>query len=146
MTSLSFLVRHGEAERDPGGPDAERRLTPAGRASFEALARSLGSSLRLARVVTSPHRRARETAEILAAATGAPLEVDPALAAGRRTGPELLEAAWAAGSGVALVGHNPELAEAVALASGGQRAVPPGTVCALESGPGGRRLAWMRSP
>lgn len=146
MTSLSFLVRHGEADGDLGGPDDERRLTPAGRAAFEALARALASSLRLARVVTSPHRRARETAEILAAVTGAPLEVDPALAAGRSTGPELLELAWASGSGVALVGHNPEMAEAVILVSGGDRAVPPGTVAAVESGPEGRRLAWMRTP
>ena len=147
MRQVFYLVRHGEAERGTGATDAERRLTPAGRAAFEALARGLAPSVRLARIVTSPYRRARETAEVLAAATGAPVEVASALAAGRSTGPELLALARAAGGGVALVGHNPEVAEAVIIAAGGDRAVPPGTVAAVESGPEGRRhLAWLRTP
>lgn len=146
MSSLFFLVRHAEAEKGAGVRDAERGLTPPGRAAFEALARALAPSLRLARVVTSPYRRARETAEILAAVTGAPVEVDSSLAAGCSTGGELLAMGRAAGSGVALVGHYPELAEAVGLAAGGPRDVPPGTVAAVEAGPGGRDLAWIRFP
>ncbi len=146
MRQRFYLVRHGESEKGTGASDAECRLTPAGRAAFEALARALAPSVRLARIVTSPYRRARETAAILGAATGVPVEVESALAAGRSTGPELLALARAAGGGVALVGHNPEVAEAVILASGGDRAVPPGTVAAVESGPEGRRLAWLRTP
>jgi phosphohistidine phosphatase len=46
---------------------------------------------------------------------------------------------------VALVGHNPEMAEAVILVAGGDRAVPPGTVAAVEAGPDWR-LAWLRAP
>lgn len=143
MRQLCYLVRHGEAERGTSATDAERRLTPGGRAAFAALARALAPSVRLLRIVTSPYARARETAEILAAATGAPVVVESALAAGRSTGTELLALARA---GVALVGHNPEVAEAVILASGGDRAVPPGTVAAVESDRGSRRLAWLRSP
>ncbi len=146
MKQVFYLIRHGEAERGTGAPDAERRLTPAGRAAFEALARALAPSLRLARILSSPYRRARQTAGILATATGALVEVESALAAGRCTGPELLALAGAAGGGVALVGHNPEMAEAVILASGADRPVPPGTVAALESSPQGRHLAWLRSP
>lgn len=146
MSPPCYLVRHAEAEKGAGLPDAERRLTAAGRAAFEALARALGPSLRLDRVVSSPHRRARETAEILAVATGAPLELEPALAPGRSSGAEVLALAAAAGGPVALVGHNPEMAEAVIAAAGGERAVPPGSVAAVEGGPRGWRLSWLRAP
>ena len=145
MRQVCYLVRHAEAEKGGGGPDAERRLTPAGRAAFEALARALAPSVRLARIVASPYRRARETAEILAAATGAPVEIEAALGAGCCTGPEVLALARAGGGGVALVGHNPEMAEAVVLAAGGDRAVPPGAVAAVEAGPPWR-LDWLRAP
>ncbi|WP_242344692.1 hypothetical protein [Anaeromyxobacter terrae] len=50
-------------------------------------------------------------------------------------------------SGTALVGHNPEIAEAVALAAGRGLPVPPGTVAALEIAPDGLvALAWIRPP
>ena len=145
MKKTFYLVRHAEAERGTSTPDAERQLTPAGRAAFEALARTLAPSVKLVRIVASPYRRARETGAILAAATGARLQVDAALAPGRCTGPEVLALARTAGGGVALVGHNPEMAEAMILAAGGDRAVPPGTVAAVETGPDGR-LAWLRTP
>ncbi len=146
MRQRFYLVRHGEAEKGTGASDAERRLTPAGRAAFEALARALAPSVRLARILTSPYRRARETAAILGAATGVPVEVELALAAGRSTGPELLALARAAGGGVALVGHNPEMAEAVILAAGRDEKVPAGAVAAVEARTGGPRLAWLRTP
>lgn len=146
MTPTFFLVRHAEAERGGGDVDAERGLTPAGRAAFQALARSLAPSLRLSRILTSPARRARETADIVAAATGAPVESDSALAPGRSTGPQILALARAAGAGVALVGHNPEMAEAVILAAGHDQKVPPGTVVAVEIGTAGHGIAWIRKP
>lgn len=46
----------------------------------------------------------------------------------------------------ALVGHHPELAEAVALAAGKQLEVPPGSVAAIDEDGGALRLAWPRSP
>ncbi|HEU4382518.1 MAG TPA: histidine phosphatase family protein [Anaeromyxobacteraceae bacterium] len=145
MSQVFYLVRHAEAEKGSGGPDAERRLTPAGRAAFEALARSLGPSVRLAGILCSTLLRARETAKILSAATGAPVAVEPKLGAGQCTGSELLSLGQAAGGGVALVGHNPEVAEAVRLAAGGERKVPPGAVAAVEGGPPWR-LSWLRAP
>ena len=145
MKQVFYLVRHAEAEKGSGAPDAERRLTPAGRAAFEALARGLAPSVRLARILASPYRRALETAEILAAATGAPVEIESALGAGRCSGSEVLALGRAGGGGMALVGHNPEMAEAMILAAGGDRAVPPGTVAAVEPGPPWR-LAWLRAP
>ena len=144
MTSAVYLVRHAEAEA--GGRDADRRLTSSGKAAFSGLLKALGPELAPVRILSSPFRRARETASILALATGAPAEPSDDLASGHAGGRELLELARQAGAGTALVGHNPEVAEAVAIAAGKALPVPPGTVAALDlSGPA-PRLLWLRSP
>lgn len=76
MTVL-HLVRHGQVEnpekvvygRQPGW-----HLSARGRAEAEVIARHLASR-RLQRVYTSPLERARETAEVVAAACGCAVEV-----------------------------------------------------------------------
>jgi phosphohistidine phosphatase len=142
-----YLVRHGKAEEKASrGGDAARALTAAGRERFEALARAQAGRLRVARVVTSPFRRARETAELLARVTGAPLEEDEALASGASSPRELLALARRAGEGAALVGHNPELGGAVALAAGREVEVKPGTIAAVTFAEGEPALAWMEKP
>jgi phosphohistidine phosphatase len=145
-----YLVRHAKAEKEPPEGehgDAARRLTPHGRALFFALARTLAPDLGATRILTSPFARARETAEILAALTRAPLEEEPLLASGASTGRALLDLARRAGAGAMLVGHNPEVAEAVALAAGGEQKVRPGTVAALDlEAHGEPRLAWLEAP
>ena len=140
-----YLVRHAKAE-PKSGEDAGRRLTAEGRARFAAHARAVAPDLTLSRVVTSPLARARETAELLAAATGAPVEEEAALASGASSGADVLRLARSIGPGVALVGHNPEVAEAVALAAGGDRDVPPGAIAAVDADGSGFRLAWLRAP
>jgi phosphohistidine phosphatase len=150
MPSRVYLVRHARAEKEPPEGeqgDAARRLTPHGRALFLALARTLVPDLGATRVLTSPFARARETAEILAALSGVPLEEEPLLASGASGGRALLDLARRAGPGVVLVGHNPELAEAVALAADGEQRVRPGSVAAVELEPSGAaRLAWLEAP
>ncbi len=145
-----YLVRHAKAEKEPPegeSGDAARRLAPQGRALFSGLARGLAAEMKVVRVLTSPLARARETAEILAALSKAPLEEEPALASGRSSGRAILDLARRAGAGAALVGHNPELAEAIALACGREERVRPGTVAALDlDGDGGGRLAWLAAP
>jgi phosphohistidine phosphatase len=141
-----YLVRHAEAGAGVGVRDADRRLTDRGRAAFEHLLASLGPAFEVRRVLTSPLVRARETARILGDATGAPVEPSDDLASGHASGRELLALAREAGPGAALVGHNPEIADALGLAGGGATPVPPGTVAALDlSGPR-PRLLWVRSP
>lgn len=77
---ITFL-RHGEStgnaqERLQG--QADYPLTELGRAQAQALAeRWLHSGVQFDRVITSPLLRARQTAEIIARALNAPLEVDP---------------------------------------------------------------------
>lgn len=141
-----YLVRHAKAERDAPGGDAARRLTSEGRARFFALAGALAQKIELSRIVTSPFVRARQTAEILAAATGAPIAENPDLAPGRSTGRDILAWAKSEGAGVALVGHNPEMAEAVALAADHGEKVQPGAVAAVDVGERESELAWIEAP
>jgi phosphohistidine phosphatase len=140
-----YLVRHAKAEPH-AGDDASRRLTPEGRERFVRLLAALGPRLKVSRVVTSPFVRARQTAQLLAGTTGAPLEEDPQLAAGACDGDELLALARAAPPGTALVGHNPEFAEAVARAAGKDVEVKPGAVAELEVDGRRVRLAWLEAP
>ena len=76
-----YLVRHGQVAanrelRYVGERDEE--LTPEGRSQAEALARWL-AELPIRRVVTSPLRRASQTADRIAAAARVPLRADPRL-------------------------------------------------------------------
>src|SRR5881628_1277566 len=99
---MLWLLRHAEA-RD-GRPDDERPLTEMGerqaRAAGQALAR-LGVTLDAC--LSSPKRRARQTAELACEAVGVEVTVEP------RLGGEPFDAReLAAGLGdVLLVGHDP---------------------------------------
>ncbi|HEY0591210.1 MAG TPA: phosphohistidine phosphatase SixA [Thermoanaerobaculia bacterium] len=67
------LVRHGEAEA--AGADDRRALTRRGREQVEAVARAAASAgVRVERIRHSGKRRAIETAEILAARFGCPVD------------------------------------------------------------------------
>ena len=146
MSQRLFLVRHGRAEAQAEGGDAARRLTPEGRAAFEAHARALGSSLAVTRVLASPLRRAMETAEILAAVTGARAAPEAELSAGNLEGRDVLRLAARLGAGVALVGHNPEFADAVSALAGRRVDLPPGAIAALDLSEGELGLAWVKVP
>jgi phosphohistidine phosphatase len=145
--SRVYLVRHAQAEGDHPLGDAARRLTAGGRESFELLAREMRGAMAITRILSSPFARALETAHLLAGVTGAAVEQDDALASGRSGAQGLLELARSAGVGVALVGHNPEVQEAIAVASGREQAVPAGTIAAVELGEdGAARLVWIAAP
>jgi phosphohistidine phosphatase len=143
MAGSFYLVRHARAEKDAPRGDAERALTPAGREAFRALLASLRRRLQVTRLHASPYRRARQTADLLATATGAPVVEEPRLASGASSGAELLVLGRTLAPGAALVGHNPEVADAIALAAGRALDVPPGTVAAVDAD---GRLAWLERP
>jgi phosphohistidine phosphatase len=143
MAACFYLIRHARAEGSAPGGDERRRLTPAGRDAFRRSLASLAGRLEVRRIRASPALRARQTGDLLATLTGAPLEEDQALASGVSDGRQLLELGLALGAGWALVGHNPEVAAAIALGAGHDEEVPPGTVAAV--GLDGR-LAWVARP
>ena len=140
-----YLIRHAKAEHDHPRGDAARRLTPQGRKAFRELVTALRPRLGVDRIVTSPFARARETAEVLAEITGAPIEEEHALVSGASSGRAILALARMAGAGVALVGHNPEIAEAIAIVSERDEHVRPGTVAALDLD-GALAVAWIEAP
>lgn len=81
MTTAIFLVRHGRTPLNAEGRFRGLRDVPLdeqGLADAERAARRL-AGVGLVAVATSPLRRTRQTAEIIAAATGAPIEVEPDL-------------------------------------------------------------------
>jgi ribonuclease H / adenosylcobalamin/alpha-ribazole phosphatase len=76
-----ILVRHGEsaANRDRIFADEETPLTESGRQQAADAARSIAASYHPDAVVSSSLRRARETAEIIAAELNLPVEIWPGL-------------------------------------------------------------------
>ncbi|MNC84953.1 Phosphohistidine phosphatase SixA [compost metagenome] len=130
-----ILWRHADAEdAAPGKPDAERGLTAKG----EKQARRVAAWLRKrlpgdVRVVVSPARRAQQTAQALIKHFETSREV------GTSAGPQsLLKAVdWPNWNGtVVVVGHQPTLGQAAALALAGRAAdwsVKKGALWWLES-------------
>lgn len=76
MSGVLILVRHGQTGANQRGlmlGRADEPLCDGGREQADALARALPAP---ARLISSPLRRARATAEAIAAASGTPVEVD----------------------------------------------------------------------
>ncbi|MEW5855585.1 MAG: histidine phosphatase family protein [Myxococcota bacterium] len=146
MTETVYLIRHGVAEgMNPAG-DHARRLTDEGRARFLAHVTALRPELSVRRILASPLVRAQQTAGLLAHVVGATVETEETLACGHLDGGGILKLAQQLGPNVALVGHNPEMADAVTRAAGRATGFNPGTVAALTFSGGRAVLLWARSP
>jgi phosphohistidine phosphatase len=127
---ILYLMRHGIAEErtDPDCPaDPQRRLTPKGLERTRAAAAGLkATGAAPAAFLTSPYRRARETAEIAAEVFGFPakkiIEAE-ALAPSGRPAELFRQLAEIAEHEVICFGHAPQLDETVAAALGSKRLV-----------------------
>jgi phosphohistidine phosphatase len=130
-----ILWRHADAEdAAPGKPDAERSLTATGEEQALRMAAWLGKRLPDdARILVSPAKRAQQTARALSKHFESNGNV------GTTAGPQsvLTAAAWPdGGATVVVVGHQPTLGQAVALALTGGAAdwsVRKGAIWWLES-------------
>jgi phosphohistidine phosphatase len=126
-----LLLRHGIAEeRGADRPDAERALTRRGLERTRAvLARLVALELVCDQLLTSPLRRARQTAALAVAEGLAPaLGLAEALAPGGDPQPLLQQAA---GVGrLALVGHEPDLGDLAARLIG----APAGSLVLKKAG------------
>ncbi len=111
-----ILWRHADAE--DGSPDAERRLTAKGKKQAARVAKWLEARLpKGTRVLSSPARRARQTARALRE----DFEVSEALDTGADARALLAACGWpSAEAPVVIVGHQPTLGQAAALALGGK--------------------------
>lgn len=157
-----LLLRHGIAEERGGAVvDAARALTPEGRERTEAVLRVLaGRGLVAGRLIASPLRRARETAELAVTVGLAPaLELAECLAPGGDTLaalPPWLEALPTVEGQrprLLLVGHEPDLSDLAARLLG----APSGRLALRKAGlavlrlsssarPGQARLHLLLSP
>jgi len=112
-----YVMRHGPAEdRAPSGRDFDRALTQVGRAVVGRAARALHGARAGApvRVIASPLRRARETAELVAIEIGAgDPELHDDLAADAGLPLALVRDVHAAGGDAILIGHQPTVEELV---------------------------------
>src|SRR5690349_7016340 len=115
-----FVIRHAiAADAEPGQSDADRELTPEGARKFKRSVQGLRElGWRLERVLTSPWKRAMETAELLKSVTDGPTIVTDLLCDKPR--PELFALIAEATQphekkhATAVVGHEPWLSELVA--------------------------------
>jgi phosphohistidine phosphatase len=119
-----WLLRHAMAEeRASSGRDEDRALTPEGRSRAEAVARGLAAlEPGIEAVVTSPYRRARQTAEPAAKALGLSARIRESEALEPGSDPEriLEELAGEEASSILLVGHQPHLGALLGLLVGGK--------------------------
>lgn len=150
-----YLLRHADAG-DPlawPGRDAERPLTNRGKRQAERLAGLLlAAGSRPDLLVSSPYRRATQTARRVAAALGLEVIVDDRLA-GRLDLPTLDGLIDDLGSPrrPVLVGHDPDFSTLVALLCASEGIpVPKGTLVRIDASrplrPGAGLLRWLIPP
>ncbi len=113
---MLWLLRHAEAEDANGRPDAERPLTERGREQARVAGAALAVlDVRLDACLSSPRLRASDTAALACEALGLDVQIAVELDGGRFD-PERVAAGF--GEHVLLVGHNPDMAQAVHDATG----------------------------
>lgn len=146
-----FVIRHAVAEEaEAGASDADRALTKRGKKKLKAVVRGMRAlDWRFERVISSPWRRALQTAEIVGKRDPIVTEL---LACAPRS--ELLGLLNSAASPAALVGHEPWLSELVAWLTFGETrhadifAIKKAAVLVLEGSviPGGMSVQAILPP
>jgi phosphohistidine phosphatase len=134
-----FVVRHATAERRSGGQtDRDRALTASGRIDAERLGEMLARRALVPDIIlTSPATRARETAEIVALASGfsgGVTEIESLYQASPRDLLAALVAHGGASRRALLVGHDPTVSELVtSLAGSSYEGLPTGGMAMLRA-------------
>jgi phosphohistidine phosphatase len=115
-----FVIRHAAAEdAEPGGDNAARALTETGKAKLRQVVRGLRAlEIRFERVLTSPWKRAAQTARLLSpVANEAPIATDLLTQPPRA---EILALIAERNETTAVVGHEPWLGELAAWLAFGE--------------------------
>ena len=127
---MIWLLRHGDAE--PGSPDAERPLTDKGRRQARAAGAALKElGVKFEACLTSPKKRAADSAALACEPLGIEPQEEPKLAGGRF---DPLELAAETGEDLLLVGHEPDFSNAVRELTGGDVDIKKGGLAAIEAG------------
>lgn len=148
--TLFVLVRHAKAERPAGVADIARELSDRGRIDATLVGRHLGANLPIpAAVVTSPARRAHETARIVIEAAGwdVAASIDPRLYHGGVG--DLLDVLAEQTSGPVLAfGHQPVWSATVAALTNEAVGMPTSAAACIDgvAAPGRGVLRWLVTP
>ena len=127
---MIWLLRHGEAEQ--GSPDAERPLTEKGRRQSRVAGAALKQlGVEFQACLTSPKKRAADTAALACEPLGIEPREEQRLAGGRF---DPIELAAEAGEDVLLVGHEPDFSDAVRDLTGGDVDFKKGGLAAIDGG------------
>ncbi len=149
-----YLLRHAHAG-DPAkwtGHDAERPLSARGRDQARRLGRFMADrALSFDSIVSSPKKRARQTAELFADAFGVGVAIDDRL--GGPLDVDLLSDVieGAGGTSIVLVGHDPDFSELCgALIGSGYLPMRKGALARIDAAvplqEGGGVLRWLLPP
>jgi phosphohistidine phosphatase len=126
---MLWILRHAEAEDAQGRPDAERPLTERGRRQAQAAGAALAAlAVPLDACLASPRIRALDTATLACAALGVDVHVTPELSGGSFDAEQL---AAGFGAHVLLVGHNPDVAQAVHDLTGARVRMRKGAIACI---------------
>lgn len=129
---MIWLLRHAEAEPSDGRPDAERPLTEKGRTQARAAGKALAAlGVPLDACLSSPRVRALDTARLACEPLGLEVRIAPELGGG-----QFDPARVAAGFGehVLLVGHNPDVAQAVLDCTGARVRMRKAALAGIDDG------------
>lgn len=151
-----YLLRHADAG-DPAAwdrPDDERPLSRKGNRQAERMGAFLaGIGFEVDAILTSPKVRARETAEIVAAALHQRVTTDDRLADGPAVDVATVRSIVADlpdARRIMLVGHDPEFSDLVETLTGAAAPLRKGALARLDVitalAPGGALLRWLIQP
>ena len=149
-----YLLRHAHAGNpsDWEGPDSARPLSAKGRRQAERVGRFLADrQFDLDAVVTSPKKRALETARLVADALGIGVSEDDRLAGPLDLAVIESVAARAGGHRIMLVGHDPDFSDiAASLVGAGYLPLKKGALARIDASlpldPGSGTLRWLIPP
>jgi phosphohistidine phosphatase len=127
-----WILRHADAADAEGGSDAARPLSDKGRVQARTAGVALATlGVQIDACLASPRVRALDTARLVCEALGVGVHVTDELSGGTFDAQQL-----AAGFGrhVLLVGHNPDVAQAVYDLTGARVRMKKGALAAIEDG------------
>ena len=148
-----YLLRHADAG-DPEefrGDDAQRPLSNKGRRQASTMGRFLNQrGFKPDAILSSPKIRARQTAELVAAALDTKVQLDARLV-GMHDLARLAEIVDGAGRKLLLVGHDPEFSELAAdLTGAAHLPLKKGGLARIDASlplsAGGGTLRWLLTP